>query len=64
MNSLTFIKYYIVDALKPMFPKVFYGNPLAQVKRVPVSLDNEKVEAQHLKNFNDVNFFGQKGSCR
>lgn len=64
MDSLTFIKYYIVDALKPMFSKVTYGNPLAQVKRVPVSLDNEKVRSQHLKNFNDVNFFVQKVNCR
>lgn len=64
MNSLTFIKYYIVDALKPLFPKVAYGNPLVQVECVPVSLDNKKVKSQHLKNFNDVNFFVQKVNCR
>ncbi len=64
MNSLIFIKYYIVDALKPLFPKVTYGNPLTQVKRVPMSLDNEKARSQCLKNFNDVNFFVQKVNCR
>lgn len=46
--KLSFIKYYIVDALKPFFPKVELGIPDIKDFKEIASFDNQKEECKCL----------------